>query len=161
MRFLFFNFILIYSFFTAQNVIPNNFEAKVIGVSDGDSFKVLYKNKEIKIRLNHIDAPERGQDFGKKAQQYASNLCFGKKVRIIWYKKDRYQRIIADIFINGNNLNKKIVKDGYAWHFKKYSTDKEYDKLEKEARKNKRGLWSQSFPTPPWEWRKLKSNSKK
>lgn len=161
MRFLFFNFILIYSFVTAQNIIPKHFEAKVIGISDGDSFKVLYKNQEIKIRLNHIDAPERGQDFGKKAKQYVSNLCFGKKVKIIWYKKDRYQRIIADVYINGNNLNREMVRAGYAWHFKKYSKDKDYNKLEKEARRNKRGLWLHPSPTPPWEWRKQKSNSKK
>lgn len=122
--------------------LPNEFYARVVGISDGDTFKVLYQeNQEIKIRLGHIDAPEMGQPFGKSAKKFASDLCFGKEVKIIRQSKDRYQRIIAEVFIGKTNVNKEIVKAGYAWHFKKYSSDKEYEKIENEARENKRGLW--------------------
>ena len=142
--------------------LPNEFYAKVVGISDGDTFKVLYKeNQEVKVRLNHIDAPEKGQPFGKSAKKYASDLCFGKEVKIVKQKKkDRYQRIIAEVFIGKTNVNKEIVRAGYAWHFKKYSSDKEYDKIETEARENKRGLWQDKNPVAPCTWRDIKKQKR-
>ena len=142
--------------------LPNEFYAKVVGVSDGDTFKVLYQeNQEVKVRLGHIDAPEMGQPFGKSAKKFASDLCFGKEVKIVKQKKkDRYQRIIAEVFVGETNINKEIVRAGYAWHFKKYSLDKEYDKIEAEARENKRGLWQDKNPVAPWTWRDIKKTKK-
>ena len=146
--------------------LPSEFYAKVVGISDGDTFKVLYQeNQEIKVRLNHIDAPEKGQPFGKNAKKFASDLCFGKEVKIVRQKKkDRYQRIIAEVFVGQTNINKEIVRAGYAWHFKKYSSDKEYEKIENEARENKRGLWQDKTSIAPWAWRdikKIKKSTKK
>ena len=141
--------------------LPNEFYARVVGISDGDTFKVLYQeNQEIKIRLGHIDAPEMGQPFGKSAKKFASNLCFGKEVKIVRQSKDRYQRIIAEVFIGKTNVNKEIVRAGYAWHFKKYSSDKEYEKIENEARENKRGLWQDKTYIAPWAWRDIKKTKK-
>ena len=142
--------------------LPNEFYAKVVGVSDGDTFKILYQeNQEVKVRLNHIDAPEKGQSFGKSAKKYASDLCFGKEVKIVRQKKkDRYQRIIAEVFVGQTNVNKEMVKAGYAWHFKKYSSDKEYDKIETEARENKQGLWQDKNPVAPWTWREIKKQKR-
>ena len=139
--------------------LPNEFYAKVVGISDGDTFKVLYQeNQEDKVRLNHIDAPEKGQPFGKSAKKFASDLCFGKEVKIIRQKKkDRYQRIIAEVFVGETNINKEMVRAGYAWHFKKYSSDKEYDNIETEARENKRGLWQDKNPVAPWTCAKSKN----
>ncbi len=142
--------------------LPNEFYARVVGISDGDTFKVLYQeNQEVKVRLNHIDAPEKGQPFGKSAKKFASDLCFGKEVKIVRQKKkDRYQRIIAEVFVGETNINKEMVKAGYAWHFKKYSSDKEYDKIETEARENKRGLWQDKNPVAPWTWRDIKKQKR-
>ena len=141
--------------------LPNEFYARVVGISDGDTFKVLYQeNQEIKIRLGHIDAPEMGQPFGKSAKKFASDLCFGKEVKIVRQSKDKYQRIIAEVFIEKTNVNKEIVRAGYAWHFKKYSSDKEYDKIETEARENKRGLWQDKNPVAPWTWREIKKQKR-
>lgn len=157
---------LVISFFSCYSVsaqdLPNEFYAKVVGISDGDTFKVLYQeNQEIKVRLNHIDAPEKGQPFGKSAKKFASDLCFGKEVKIVRQKKkDRYQRIIAEIFVGETNINKEMVRAGYAWHFKKYSLDKEYDKIETEARENKRGLWQDKNPVAPWAWRDIKKQKR-
>ena len=62
---------------------------------------------------------------------------------------------MISVIINssGENINKELVKAGLAWHYKKYSTENEYAKLEIEARKNRVGLWSEGNPTPPWDWR--------
>lgn len=135
--------------------IPNIFEGKVVAVSDGDTYKVMFGGKERVIRLEHIDCPEKGQPFGTKAKKYASALCFGKVVKIIGKgKTDRYQRIVAEVYSGNICINKDLVKKGLAWHYFKYSDNIEYADLEKSARQKKIGIWEDANATPPWEWRK-------
>ena len=141
-------------------LLPNttqaaSFTAKVISVHDGDSLTVIHNNKNTKIRLQGIDCPELAQAYGKKAGQAASKLANGKTVNIKVVGKDKYGRTLADIiFTDGRNLNHELVRQGYAWWFRRYSDDRTLAKLEVEARKAKRGLWAQKNPLPPWEWRK-------
>lgn len=129
---------------------------KVIGIKDGDTFVLFINDKEETVRLAYIDCPEKKQPFGNKAKQFASAMCFGKYVTLVHHNKyDRNKRLIAEVILSdGSNLNKQMVKNGFAWHFKKYSTNDEYAQLETEARMNKIGLWSESNPVPPWKWRK-------
>lgn len=137
------------------------FVAKVIRIMDGDTMEVLYESKPIKIRLAHIDCPEKrgSQPFGNNAKKALSDLCFGQQVTVYGQKLDRYKRLIAVILNNKKqNINQEMVKQGMAWHFKKYSSDPVYASLEITARKNKVGLWHDANPTPPWEWRKTKHN---
>lgn len=135
------------------------FTAKVVRIMDGDTMEVLYKNRPTKIRLAHIDCPENkgSQPFGKNAKKALSDLCFGQNVTVNVEKLDRYGRLIA-IVVNSKNqiINQEMVRQGLAWHFKKYSHDLVYAELEFDARKNKIGLWQDSNPIPPWEWRKPK-----
>jgi endonuclease YncB( thermonuclease family) len=138
--------------------MPKEFTAKVIAVKDGDTIEVLYDGKAFKIRFAHIDCPEirKSQPFGRAAKQFTSDMCFGQNVKVINENEfDRYKRLIAVIVNEQNkNVNKELVSAGLAWHYKKYSTDEEYDKLENIAKAYKVGLWSEGNPTPPWEWRK-------
>ncbi len=131
---------------------------KVIGIKDGDTFVLLIDGKEQTVRLAHIDCPEKKQAFGSKAKQFASDLCFGKYVRLVHDGKyDRNKRLISEILLpDGRNINKEMVKNGLAWHFRKYSKSSEYSQLETKARNNRIGLWSESNPTAPWDWRKFK-----
>lgn len=121
--------------------------------------EVLYKNNRVKIRLAHIDCPEKrsAQPFNNEAKITLSNLCFGQNVTVLGEKYDRYQRLIA-VIINQKkqNVNQEMIKKGMAWHFTKYSKDDSYAKLETIARKSKIGLWSASNPVAPWLWRKPK-----
>ena len=139
-----------------ENILPLTFEGKVTGIKDGDTNKVFYNGSEQTIRLAHIDCPEKKQPFGSKAKQFASDICFGKYVVVKSEgKKDRYNRIIAEIILQDDtNLNKELVKNGLAWHFKKYSDNQEYSELEISARDKKIGIWSEPKPTAPWDWRK-------
>jgi micrococcal nuclease len=134
---------------------------KVVGVKDGDTMVLLMDGKEQVVRLAHVDCPEKKQPFGTKAKQYASELCFGKWVTVVHSNKyDRNKRLIAEVIDkDGQNLNKQLIKKGLAWHFKKYSKDKEYAQLEVQARKSKVGLWSDANPTAPWDWRKPKKKT--
>ena len=142
-------------------IFSQNKSYKVIGVKDGDTVEILMDGKPQVVRLSHIDCPEKKQPFGNNAKQFASDLCFGKKVKLsTGWKKDRNKRLLAEIILsNGKNLNKELVKNGFAWHFKKYSKDNSYDDLEQQARKLKLGLWNDKSPTAPWEWRKSRKKS--
>lgn len=137
-------------------VIPNLFSGRVTGIIDGDTYDVLYKGAERRIRLAHIDCPEKKQPFGTKAKLFASNLCFGEMVTVkIQGKPDRNGRLIAEIITEqGVNINKELVKNGLAWHYKAYSDNIEYAQLEIEAKKGKMAIWSEANPIEPWRWRK-------
>jgi len=140
----------------SENAAPLTFEGKVVAIKDGDTYDVLFNGKAQTVRLAHVDCPEKKQAFGSKAKLFASNLCFGKIVIVSSEgKKDRYTRLIAEILLqDGRNVNKELVKNGLAWHFKKYSDNKDYADLEFEARNNKIGLWRDSNPIAPWDWRR-------
>jgi micrococcal nuclease len=136
--------------------IPLIFEGKVTSIKDGDTYKVFYNGKEQTVRLAHIDCPEKKQPYGNKAKKFASDICFGNVVVVKSDgNTDRFKRIIAEILLkDGRNVNKELVKNGLAWHFKKYSDNIEYAELEIIARNNHFGIWSESNPIAPWDWRK-------
>lgn len=133
------------------------FQAKVVGIKDGDTYSILYHKKEHSIRLEHIDCPEGGQPFGKNAKRYASTICFDSTVLVkLTGKKDRFGRLIGELYLDDKCINKEMVRAGFAWHFIKYSKDYSYSELEEQARKAKLGLWTDPNAIPPWEWRKKK-----
>ena len=128
---------------------------KVVAVHDGDTLTVLTAEKrEEKIRLEGIDAPELKQAFGAKAKARLAALVFGKPVVIHATGKDRYQRTLGRVIVNGKDINLQMVKDGFAWHYAAYSKDAALRKAQTEAQAAKRGLWSDASPVPPWEFRK-------
>jgi endonuclease YncB( thermonuclease family) len=133
-----------------------DFSGLVVGVSDGDTITVLHDQTPIKIRLHGIDCPEKRQAFGNKAKQFTSHLVFGKDVTIIEHGFDKYGRILGDVILaDGQNLNRKLVKAGLAWWYRKYTPKREdLAGMEREARQAKLGLWLDSDPIPPWCFRK-------
>lgn len=139
-------------------VVTPDFSGKVIAVLDGDTIEVLNsQNKAIRIRLSAIDCPEKSQAFGTRAKQYTASLCFSKTVLIKVTGEDQYGRTLANVILpDGKILNQELIKDGFAWHYKRYSTDQLLSDLEVQARKNKLGLWSDPAPIAPWEFRKLR-----
>lgn len=148
---------LILIFLLANISFANDITGKVISITDGDTLTILTSDKkQVKIRLAHIDAPEKKQDFGEKSKQNLANLCFGKNAIAKIQSKDRYKRLIAEVFCDGENANLQQVKSGLAWHYKAYSKSKIYANAELEAKKQNLGLWILKNPTPPWEFRKSK-----
>lgn len=138
--------------------LTTTFDARVVGIKDGDTFSVLIDGREIVVRLANIDCPERSQPFGKAAKQFASDICYDKTVRVeTTGKSDRYGRLICTVWVDDTvEVNAKLVSAGLAWHFVKYSTDSSYTLLEQQARAAGVGLWSDSMAISPWEWRKTK-----
>lgn len=128
---------------------------KVVGIKDGDTVELLKDGHTEVVRLAYIDCPEKAQPFGKRAKQFTADLCFGKKVKLVSDgKRDRFKRIVGVLIIDDTlNLNKELVRTGYAWHFKRYSDDEAYAALENNARENRLGLWADEHPVAPWNWR--------
>jgi endonuclease YncB( thermonuclease family) len=132
---------------------------KVVSILDGDTFDILIQgNKTIRVRMEGIDAPERGMPFYRVSKKYLAELCFDKIITIRITGKDNFDRIIAYSYINDMELSHEMVKAGLAWHYKKYNSDPELSELEIEARNLRKGLWIDEVPMPPWENRRLHRN---
>lgn len=130
---------------------------KVVGVADGDTITALCQgNEQVKVRLAEIDAPEKAQPFGAKSKQSLSDLCFGKAAQIADQDRDRYGRTVARVRCAGIDANAEQVRRGLAWVYDRYVTDSTLYPLQDTARAERRGLWADSAPTPPWEWRKAR-----
>lgn len=131
------------------------FSVRVVGISDGDTFTVINQDKlQLKIRIYGIDAPEKGQDFGSKAKQAISDLIMGKDIQIDVQSRDSWGRLISYVYTSdGRDVSLLMLQEGMAWHFVKYDDTEEYVQAEKRARAKKKGLWSQSNPTAPWDYR--------
>lgn len=147
-------FFLLFSFAVQADYIAG----KVIHISDGDTLTILTEsNKQIKIRLDGIDAPEKAQPFGNKAKQALAELLFQKLVMVNASKKDKYGRSIGRVYMGEIDVSAELIRQGMAWVYRKYTKDEDLYGLEKEAQQNKRGLWgSGQTPVSPWDWRKGK-----
>lgn len=131
------------------------YHGKVVGITDGDTLTLLTEgNRQIKIRLSDIDTPERGQAFGKRATQALAELAYREDARIVYVDTDRYGRMVGRVYVDGVDVNRQLVAEGFAWVFRRYSDDAELLALESQARKKKIGLWADPNPIPPWEWRR-------
>ena len=129
-------------------------EGTVVRVRDGDSIVVMRGGVGIEVRLDGIDCPELAQAFGKKAKSFTSDLSFGKDVRLVGKGKDRYGRELAEVFLpDGRSLNRELVSAGYAWWYRKYSSDRSLEALAQAAREARLGLWADANPVPPWDFR--------
>jgi len=138
-------------------LIVQNVSSNTVHVIDGDTIKIGNK----KIRFSGIDAPELNQYCFKNGKKILCGVLakkalvkkIGNKVpKCVIEGKDIYKRILAECFINEKSLSKFLVRNGYAFAYRKYS--KKFIQDEEVARKNKLGLWSMKFDYP-WEFRKL------
>lgn len=138
----------------------SNSDMKLIEVHDGDTVTLSYKNgKKIKVRLFGIDAPELAQLYGEASKKHLYSLLVKKNIEMKKEDKDTYNRIVATIYVDGNNINLQMIKDGYAWHYVRYYKSNEYRKAQEQARKNKLGLWKQDNPLEPWAYRNDKKDN--
>lgn len=149
-------FVLIWMLFFSLVVYSAEIIGQVVGVSDGDTITVLddMDKGRFRIRLAKIDAPEKKQAFGSQSKQYLSALIFGKKVSIRFKNIDNYGRILGIVYLDGAEINLKMVQDGLAWHYSHYDKSPAYIEAQKQARLAKKGLWSQPNPVNPFEFRK-------
>lgn len=149
-------FIIIFSFlFCFVSIATANvrkIQCKVVGIADGDTLTCLFERTQIKVRLQHIDAPENAQPFGNRAKQALATLAFKKQVRLEATGYDRYQRLLAVVFDEQNqNLNLKLVEMGMAWAYRQ--TQPIYQQAQQKAQATRIGLWQDKNPINPADWR--------
>ena len=149
--FLVISICLIFFFLTYNDV--KSYEIKII---DGDT---IHLNNE-KIRFSGIDTPELKQTCKKNSEIIycgieAKQLLIDKigKYKVICVRegKDQYKRTLAECFVNDLSLSRYLVREGYAFAYRKYS--KKFINDEDFAKKNNMGMWSMNFEYP-WDWRK-------
>jgi endonuclease YncB( thermonuclease family) len=143
---------------------------KVVGVADGDTITVLdASHQQHKIRLQGIDATEKAQPFGQRSKENLSRLVFNKDVWVEWAKRDKYQRIVGKVWVQPAScptcpmtldVGHAQITVGLAWWYRKYANEQlpadrgAYEFSEEEAKAKRVGLWVDSLPIPPWDWRK-------
>ena len=116
---------------------------RVVGVIDGDTLDVLVDKRPVRVRLAQIDAPEKRQAFGTRARQALSSLTFRQDVTVT-----------GTVYVGAVNVNNELVRQGMAWAYRRYVTDPAVIQIEAEARRERRGLWADPSPVPPWEFRR-------
>ena len=138
---------------------------KVEYVIDGDTVIVTKNWQRIKIRLDAIDCPEDGQDWGDIATYGLIKLIGKRKVRLEEHGIDRYGRTIATLYVqhvHGSewiNVNERMVTLGHAWVMRRYydhlpkDRQTKLNRLERWSKTKKVGLWRTPDPIPPWRWR--------
>ena len=136
--------------------IINQVKSQTIKIVDGDT---IHLNGE-KIRFTGIDTPELKQTClkegvkdpcGVTAKQILINKIGNNDVDCISEGKDQYKRTLAECFVNNESLSSYLVRNGYAFAYRRYS--KKFVADEDYARINKLGMWSMEFDYP-WNYRK-------
>ncbi|MEE1485979.1 MAG: thermonuclease family protein [Anaerobutyricum hallii] len=139
---------------TVQAVVSKKQTAKFVRGVDGDTAKLSVAGKTYTFRFLAIDTPETVKlgtpvaFMGKRASDYTkSELKKAKKIQIQYEKgnqTDKYGRKLAWIFVDGQLLQDKLVKKGYARVYYVYGNYKYTAKLrasEKVAKRKKLGVW--------------------
>ncbi|NJR15231.1 MAG: thermonuclease family protein [Calothrix sp. CSU_2_0] len=166
--------------FTATPANAQTTTAKVISVGDGDTIRVEFSatkpannpNTDIleisyaptTVRLGCIDAPEiKQQPWGTKSRDRLKQLLPpGKSVQIREITRDRYGRMVAEVYLGKQSVNLQLVKEGAAVIYRQYfngcaATAKQFEQAEAAAKKRKLGFWNQAKPVMPWDFRRGKT----
>ena len=142
------------------SIIVYSQSGRVVKIKDGDTIVVLDSlNVQTTIRLAEVDCPESSQPFGKNAKVFTTGQVAMKNVIYEIVTIDQYGRTVAKVFYNGKYLSEEIIKNGFGWHYKRYSTSKKLAVLEQFAQENKKGLWSDKRAVAPWEYREMKKRN--
>jgi endonuclease YncB( thermonuclease family) len=143
-----------------------DFSGTVGRIFDGDSFLVRpAKGRDIDVRLQDIDAPEKSQPYGNTARAALVKLIADRKVFVDVIETDRYGRKVVRVYREPDRLDvaKSMVRDGHAWVYRRTVHDLSLIELEDAARASRRGLWAlrEDDRLPPWQYRYLQRQKPK
>lgn len=134
---------------------------RVVAIADGDTLTILTTDQgQHRVRLAAIDTPEKRQAFAQVAKVHLSSLVNGQTVTVHYHKRDRYGRIVGKVLASGADVGLRQVEAGLAWHYKRYEQEQSdwdraaYARAEVRARDERRGLWLDPKPVPPWDFRR-------
>ena len=122
----------------------------IISVADGDTVRARLdgSGRTLTIRLEGIDAPERGEPFSTQARNATRVMLFNRKVQLKVTDVDRYDRLVARIVLDGRDSSLELVQAGLACHFTRFANDPMLAKAQQSARTAGRGFWATESAKP-------------
>ncbi len=124
----------------------------VESVQSGDSVRL---NNGERVRLFGLDAPELAQPYGKEAREWLARRVEGLRVTLETHGRDTFGRQYVVLVLNHRKINQELVAAGYAWWDRQnFPGEVDLERLQREAQQEKRGLWADPSPVPPWDFRK-------
>ena len=136
------------------------FTGRVLYVNDGDTLTMRVDGKRVKVRLDGIDAPERGQPYAKSSRTSLVKLCMDQQAKVTDRGKDEEGLVLGSVTCRGKDANGEQVRQGLAWVYKRYiPMGSPLYEMESNARLQGIGLWQADKPVPPWEWREQKAKA--
>ena len=111
--------------------------------------------RQYKVRLQGIDAPEKGQDYWRVSRQSLADRVFSQSVIIEYEKTDRYGRLVGRVLRDGRDINFEMLQGGAAWFYAKYARELPADRqlnyasAEALAREARQGLWRDPYLNRP------------
>jgi micrococcal nuclease len=153
--------------FIVKDQIESFPTAEVKWVCDGDTVIVTRNGNETTVRLDSIDCPEEGQEWGDTAKYGLIKLIGQCNIKLEEHGIDSHGRLLATLYVWDQekdiwqNVNERMVVIGHAWVMRGFydhlpqDRKNKYNRLEFWAKSKKVGLWRTSDPIPPWEWRKM------
>ena len=149
---------------TALPVSAETVRGMVKAVHDGDTVVLVGRGTgRVTVRLYGVDAPETrkpdspGQPFGSQAKRVLMFKVLGKEVTAEVQDRDQYGRTVGVLKLAGRDINAEMVTEGMAWAYRQFLGGpyaSRYIQLEEQARRQRRGLWRDPNPQPPWEFRR-------
>jgi micrococcal nuclease len=132
------------------------FRATVTHVTDGDSLWVrpVGGGGAIELRLLDLDAPEGCQSYGPQAKTALRARLLNENVRVRTRGVDDYNRQLARVEHQGKDVGAWLVSQGYAWSLTFNGKPGPYDRIEAQARRERKGLWSLPGALEPRSFRK-------
>lgn len=130
-------------------LIGRTISATIVSVADGDTVRArLDGGPTIRIRLEGIDTPERGEPFSTQARNATRVMLFNKKVQLKAADVDRYDRVVARIVFDGKDSSLELVQAGLACHFTRFVNDPVLARAQLTARTAGRGFWAADAAKP-------------
>jgi micrococcal nuclease len=137
-----------------------DFAARVVTVHEGDRLTIRHDGHSETIYLKDIDCPELKQPYGKQAKHAIAAYVGNREVVVRALKRDRNGRATAEILLqDGRNVGHELVKEGLAWSRPDTTEGRSLGDVEQLARAERKGLWSEPDPVPPWKWKATKKTS--
>lgn len=139
-----------------------DFVARVVTVHEGDQLTIRHDGRTEILYLQGIDCPELKQPYGKQARLAMAAYVGNRDVVVQSLKRDRHGRTTAEILLlDKRNVAHELVKEGLAWLRPDMPQGQSLGEVEQLARAERKGLWSEPNPVPPWKWNSAKKTSRK
>jgi len=139
---------------------------QIVRVVDGDTVVLSTDDRErVRVRLYGIDCPEKAQPGGPMATAAITRLANYREADVEVFDTDKYGRAVGVISLeDGRNVNRELVRDGFAWVYPKYCREDfcdEWQDLEDRAKTAREGIFANPHAAEPWKYRKTRSDGKK